>query len=177
MKKLSAFLESSGYRTEHKNYSGPQTSRAASLSFDFIDLIARWSEIVGNHMADHSIPLKLTNKNLTLLTDHPTYSQSLKLLEQMLIEKIEKIFPELFGKIQKIQFQVNSQFFKETKAAHVSHIPLRKEAAPETQLHPQSPEYKKLKKEAEAALLEIQDPEIKNSLISIFIQNKTGKKH
>lgn len=171
MKKLANFLEGSGYKVDsYQKNEFPNKSQASS-AFDFLDLIAQWPLIVGQQMANHSIPLKLINKNLTLLTDHPTYSQSLKLLETMLIEKIEKTFPVLKSKIHKIHFQVNSAFFKETVQSYKTHIPLRKEET-QPKLHPQSPEYKKLVKDAESFLGTIEDQDLKKTLTSIFIQCK-----
>jgi len=175
MKKLSNLLESQGYNPRNAD-EGPRYSSkksAPGIPFDFFSLVAEWPNIVGKEMSSHTLPLKNVGKTLTILSDHPAYSQSLKLLENMLIEKIEKIFPSLLGKMTKIHFQVNSQFFKETKTAYQNHMPMKVEQKEEKQiLHPQSPQYKELVHKAELVLKDVEDPEIKKRLTSLFIQMK-----
>lgn len=145
-------------------------------AFDFLELIKAWEEIIGKNFAKKTIPLKHKGDTLTILTEHSSYSAQLKFLEKPLIEKIGRKFEGFQGKIKRINFQSNTTIFKEKM--QVLNRQIQKENAPEAAppLHPQSPEYHRLKQQADQTLGELEDEELKKSLESIFIQMKTGKK-
>ena len=137
-------------------------------AFDFLSLIRRWEEIVGSHLARVTIPLKNRDKCLVVLSDHPVFSQQLSFMQNDLIKKIVSVFPELKGKIERITFQINEAFFRE-KQHQFSRI-LKKEPHHPQTLHPQSPEYKKYAKEAMELFKSIENEEMRDSMVSLYIQ-------
>lgn len=148
----------------------------AHSTFDFLELIRSWPDVVGPTLAKHTIPLKNTRKVLTILTNHSAFSEQLKFMEKVLIEKIESHFSELRGQVKELRFIFNSAHFNTQKklasqapepASQALGSPVKKRALP----HPQSPEFKRLRAQA----LEIfQDgpEELKESFISLYIQSK-----
>ncbi|MCE3011732.1 MAG: DUF721 domain-containing protein [Proteobacteria bacterium] len=130
--------------------------------FDFFALIEKWPEIVGEMMADQSLPLRLKNKTLFILTRHPAFAEKLKFLEKPLIAKIATLFPLAAPMIQKISFESNESFFIEKKAT------LPKKAEPV--IHKFSPEYRRLRAEAEALFKDIEAGEEKERWISLYVQ-------
>lgn len=137
--------------------------------FDFLNLIKDWEKIVGPKLAKTTIPLNNQYGNLVVLTNHPAISQTLSFLEEDIKKNIFKEFPSLNGKIKHIYYQTNSSFFEKKMDEAVKRGHLGK--ALEATLHPYSPKYIKLKEEAEEIFQEIDDTEIKDILISIYIQN------
>lgn len=131
--------------------------------FDFFGLIEKWPEIVGPMMAEQSLPLRLKNKTLFILTRHPAYAEKLKFLEKPLIAKISVLFPLAAPMIQKISFESNEAFFIQKQAT------LPKKAEP--MIHKFSPEYRKLRAEAELLFKDAQEGEEKERWISLYIQS------
>lgn len=181
MKKVSDLFDKELRSTAKKSFSPNPGSihRDSSELFDFLDLIARWHEIVGEKLAKVTVPLKHQSQCLSLLTNHSAYSQQLSMLEETLKAKIFRVFPQLQGKIKRFRFIVSTEHFDGQredllKRANAQHSKANLQKA-QKHLHPQSPEYKKLKKEAEGEISGLGDDlegEIKNSLISLYIQQK-----
>ena len=146
-----------------------KTSQKSDI-FDFFDLINNWQEVVGERLTQHTIPLKLHNKTLTILTDHPVYSQQLSFMEMQLIKKVEEHFPKIQGEIKRIYFKADNNHFKRTVENKVKKQITKVET--EKKWHPQSPEYKKAVQQAEALLKDVKDEEIRNSLKSLYLQIK-----
>lgn len=140
--------------------------KAFYQTFDFLELIRKWPEIVGEKMSTVTSPLRINQRSLIIVTSHSVYSQELSFLSETIKESIFKVLPELKGIIQKLNFQTQESFFreKEMKEAEAA-----KKAPPK--LHPQSPKYKLLKLEAERLFGHIEDSELRESMISIFIQS------
>ena len=163
-KKISQLLSNEGFRQRYS------AEPAVNESFNFLALIEKWEEVVGPRLAEHTIPLKNRNKTLTILSNHPAYGQQLSFMEKQLIKKITDAFPPLNNKIDRIIFQTNSSFFEERKKM----VPKAKKQVVESthKYHKYSPELKKLEKEADSLLQEIDDAEIRESLKSIFIQGR-----
>ncbi|OUR96327.1 hypothetical protein A9Q84_08200 [Halobacteriovorax marinus] len=144
-------------------------------TFDFLSLIQAWPKIVGDRLGKYTIPLKNHNNNLTVLTNHSAFSQQLGFLEEELKKKIIAKFPTLKGKVNRITFIYNTVHFE--KQVNISKSFVKPE--PEDNLkekkifHKYSPIYKKLKNEAMDLLSEIEDPEVKEILTSIYIQKKS----
>ena len=105
-KKVSDLLGQNNYKKSHY-----RSRNKGSELFNFLDLIARWEEVVGTRMAKVTVPLKNQGKTLTILTNHSAYSQQLSMLEETLKKKIIATFPELRGKVQYLKFQVSTQHF------------------------------------------------------------------
>ena len=135
---------------------------------NFLDLVHSWEDIVGPRISAHTLPLKNNDNCLTILTDHPVFSQQLSFLEKEIIEKVKRKFPQLTRGMTKLRFQVNAKFFR-TKFEQVQKV--KPENKPVT-LHPRSPEYKALKKEFEGLNFETSDEQTKELLLSLFIQSK-----
>src|SRR5690606_29834686 len=121
--------------------------------FDFFALIEAWRDIVGDMLADQSIPLRLKNRTLFILTRHPAFAERLKFMEKLLLQKIGERFPEAKPMLESLAFESNESFFME-KAK-----PFLKPKTPT--LHPHSPEYKRLRFEAEQMFKDVTDPEEK----------------
>lgn len=158
--------------------SGPaRTYKArAHSTFDFLELIRSWPEVVGPTLAKHTIPLKNTRKVLTILTNHSAFSEQLKFMEKVLIEKIETHFSELRGQVKELRFIFNSSHFNnQKKLASRSSEDVDPEAKvvqkKGTLPHPQSPEFKRLKAQA-LEIFSDGPEELRESFISLYIQSK-----
>ncbi len=138
-------------------------------AFDFLSLVQNWPKIVGPYLSQHTIPLKNDRQTLTILSNHPTVAQEMSLLEEALKENILKYFPDLRGFVKRLKFLVNSEHFERQKLL-VINSPTAKKVS--KQIHPQSPIYKRMKKEAEKLIDTIEDEEMKDLLISLYIQKK-----
>jgi hypothetical protein len=130
--------------------------------FDFFGLMEQWRDIVGDMMAEQSIPLRLKNKTLFILTRHPAFAEKLKFMEKLLISKISERFPDAAPMIHHLAFESNETFFLEKAKPFLKPKPLK--------LHPFSPEYRKLKAEAEELFKDIENPQEKERWVSLYIQ-------
>ncbi len=169
---LSNLLKSQGFIApaggDGKIYTSPKKQFD---TFDFLELVQQWPQIIGPTMAKHTLPLKNTFQTLTILTDHPTFSQALSFMEEEIKKKIIAIHPGLQGQIKRIKFQFNPSFFRqkmELQKKIVKRPGPQKTDTPK--LHPYSPEYRQLKKEAENLFAHIDDLELKEQFISIYMQ-------
>lgn len=140
--------------------------KAFYQTFDFLVLIKKWPDIVGKKLSEVTSPLRITQDSLVIVTKHSIYSQELSFLSETIKAEIFKALPELKPVIRRLNFQTQESFFiqKEIIAQQ------RAENAP-PRLHPQSPKYKLLKLEAERLFGDIPDPDLRQSMISIFIQS------
>jgi len=134
-------------------------------TFDFLELIKKWPQIVGPKMAPVTSPLRIRKDCLFIVTMHAIYSQELSFLTEPIKTEIFKVFPNLKPIIKKIVFQTQEGFFKE-KAKDEQELSLK------SKLHPQSPRYKALKLEAERLFNDVEDPLHKEMLISLYIQTR-----
>jgi len=134
-------------------------------TFDFLELVKKWPDIIGENLSRVTSPLKIIGDNLIIISKHSSYSQNISFLSEEIKQKIFKLFPELRSKIKKINFMTQESFFEEKSiSSENKQLP--------TKLHPQDPKYKILKIEAERVFSNVDDQELKNLLISIFIQSK-----
>jgi hypothetical protein len=136
-------------------------------TFDFFDLIKKWPQIVGPKLAPFTSPLKLQQGSLFIITRHSVYSQELSFLSEEIKTEIFRILPKLRPVIKKLVFQTQEKFFEQRQEQE--DIQLKTQTP---RLHPQSPQYKKLKLEAESLFANIEDPEVKAMMISIYIQSR-----
>jgi hypothetical protein len=134
------------------------------LTFDFLNLIKKWPEIVGEKLASVTSPLRLRGQTLMIVTKHSIYSQELSFLGETIKKEIFKFFPELKSIIEKINFQTQESFFNEKKE-------VQGKSTLELKIHPQSPIYKKLNVEAERLFADVEDQDLKKILVSIYIQS------
>ncbi len=64
-------------------------------TFDFLELIKKWPEIVGPKMSPVTSPLKIKYDTLFIVTKHATFSHELSYLAEEIKHEIFKVFPEL----------------------------------------------------------------------------------
>ena len=169
LKKLSQFIDFDGpvVRASKK-----ETTKSSQLSdsFDFISLIKAWRDITGNKLSEHTIPLKNQNGTLVILSNHSAFSSTLSFMELELKKKIFAKFPDLEKSIHNIKFIVDSTHFSKPYAQFIAPLDKIKKTNENT-LHKYSPEFIRLKKEAEAEFGYIDDIEIKEKMISLYIQS------
>ena len=139
----------------------------SSQTFDFIHLVKNWDKIVGPMLAQNTIPLKIKNGNLFILTKHAVFSQELSFMTQLIISKIEENFPNFKGKIKKIRFSsgdYSSEEFNTIKESRPGkdHVSVKKH-------HPFDPRFRQKKLQAEALFSDIEDQEIKDLLVQIYL--------
>lgn len=175
LKKLSLFIESTdnNQNSFKKERSGLQKKAGTQESFDFLALIRSWKDIAGAKLSEHTIPLKNQNGTLIILSNHSAFANELSYMELPLKKKIFAKFPALEKHIVSIKFIVDSTHFSRQYEQFVAPVAQKKMQAT---LHPHSPEFKKLKKEADELFSDIVDSELKEKMISLYIQS-TKKLH
>lgn len=136
-------------------------------TFDFIDLINKWPEIVDPKMAKFTSPLRIMKDTLVIVTVHSSYSHEMSYFSEELKKNIFKVLPELKPIIKKIVYETHEGYFRHREEVTAKKAP--EEARPRP--HPQSPQYKVKKAEAERLFGSIEDPELRSLMISIFIQS------
>lgn len=138
-------------------------------TFDFIHLVKNWEQIVGTMLSQNTIPLKIKNHNLFILTKHAVFSQELSFMDQMIIKKIEDLFPAFNGKIKKVRFSTgnfSSDEFNQFQSKKNTQAGVEK---PQKQAHRFDPNYRKKKMHAEQIFSDIEDEEIKDLLIQVYL--------
>ena len=166
------------------NYKAPSKGSSRGYykkgSFDFLTLIENWEQIVGEKLAQNTVPLKNQNKVLTILTHHPAYSQQLSFMEEAIKEKIFKVYPELMGSIKRLNFQASTTYFhqqkeelqKRAKFASSRGNTKKVEEKKTREFHPYDPKVKVLRSQALKEFEHIEDEFVKEKMISIFIQSR-----
>lgn len=135
------------------------------LTFDFLELIKRWPEIIGDKLSGVTSPLKIKGDSLIIISKHSSYSQNISFLSEEIKIKIFHLFPELRPVIKRINFLTQENFFNDKSLVNESKPTSHKP-------HPQDPKFKILKIEAERLFFDVEDKELKEMLISIFIQSR-----
>lgn len=136
-------------------------------TFDFLDLVTKWPDIIGPSLSQVTSPLKIKGDSLIIMSKHASYSQNISFLSEEIKQKIFVLFPQLKSVIKKLNFQTQESFFNQVQTAQEE-----KKASAPPKLHPQDPRYKLAKAEAERIFADVNDPELKDILISIFIQSR-----
>lgn len=134
-------------------------------TFDFLELIKKWPEIIGPALSQVTSPLKIKGDSLIIVSKHASYSQNISFLSEELKKKIFGLFPELKPVIKKLNFQTQEAFFNQKMEIEEKRAVIQK-------LHPQDPKFKILKAEADRLFGDVEDPELKDILTSIFIQSR-----
>lgn len=142
------------------------TMRSFYETFDFLELVKRWPEIVGPKLAPVTSPLKIKFDSLFIVTKHSGFSHHLFELSEEIKQEIFKVFPELRKVITKLEFRTQEAFFQ------VSRQETGKGPVATNRLHPQSPAYKMRKIEAERLFNDINDEDLRKTMISIYIQSR-----
>lgn len=138
-------------------------------TFDFLELIKKWPEIIGPKFATVTSPLRMKQDALFIVSKHSAYSEQISYLSEDLKKNIFKIFPQLRPVIKRIVFLTQEGFFKEQEQ--------RTEAVAKKtfKIHPQDPRFKILKIEAERLFAETEDLELKEILISLYLQSRLAQ--
>ncbi len=165
LKKLSTFIDGNTHKSQKNEFKNSKSSD----SFDFLALIHSWPEIAGAKLSEHTIPLKNQNGTLMILSNHSAFANELSFMELPLKKKIFQKFPNLSNSIFSLKFIVDSTHFDEQLKRFTLPAKLNKE---NNTLHPHSPEFKLLKKEAIIFFENISDEELKEKMISLYIQAK-----
>ena len=163
LKKLSQFIDSPN--SSQNSYKKDKAH--LHESFDFLALIRAWKDIAGAKLSEHTIPLKNQNGTLIILSNHSAFAAELSYMELPLKRKIVEKFPNLEKSILSIKFIVDSTHFTIQYAQFIAPVEKKKSQV----LHPYSPEFRKLKKEAEEFFIDLDDLEIKEKMISLYIQS------
>jgi len=113
-----------------------------------------WEHIVGKTMAQHTLPLSLQYKKLTLLVDNPAWNQQLHFLQPNILEMLRRFTPNI--EISEIRFKVGPLPKSESP-------PEKEEAAPSSISNDE-------KKYIEESLQPIQNIETKESLRKLMVR-------
>lgn len=176
-KKIAQILKKKQFSDHQSTQSYSTKQKDENDFFDFFQLIKVWPDIIREKLTKHTIPLKNKNRNLTILTNHPAYSQQLSFIKEKLREKITTQFPQFKKHIKKLYFQTKSNFFQKKnelentlKSKNITTPKLSSEKK-QTKLHPYNPEYKKIKILAKKEFENLKDEALKKQMISLFIQS------
>lgn len=134
-------------------------------TFDFIELVRKWPDIIGPALSQVTSPLKIKGDSLIIMSKHASYSQNISFLSEELKQKIFVLFPQLKPVIRKLNFQTQESYFNQKEVQEAA-----RNAPPK--FHPQDPRFKLLKIEAEKMFGDIQDEELKKIMISIYMQSR-----
>ncbi len=168
LKKLSQYIDFSE-PSAHPIKGDGKKAQKLNESFDFLSLIKAWREIAGEKLSEHTIPLKNQMGTLLVLSNHSAFANELSFMELPLKKKIFSKFPSLEHSISNIKFIVDSTHFEKQYSQFIA--PVKKINEQNAQkLHPFSPLYRKLKKEADVAFCDVDDKDVRESLISLYIQ-------
>lgn len=136
-------------------------------TFDFLGLVKKWPDIVGSQLAKVTSPLRIKFSSLVVVTIHPSYSHELSYMVDPIKEGIFKEFPQLRTVIQGISFQAMPQFFQQKNIIQQN----EEMKIQQNTLHPRSPQYQLLYSRAVKLFEHVEDPELKETLVNIYIQS------
>jgi Dna[CI] antecedent, DciA len=135
-------------------------------TFDFIELVEKWPQIIGPALSKVTSPLKIKGDSLIIMSKHASYSQNISFLSEEIKQKVFSLFPQLKPIIKKLNFQTQESYFNQKENREEA----TKTLAPK--FHPQDPRFKVLKVEAERLFQNVEDEELKKLLTSIYIQSR-----
>jgi phosphoenolpyruvate carboxylase len=136
-----------------------------------IKLYQSWDRLVGAKLCELSLPQRIYKQTLYIVVKHPTYAHHLNTLSDQILAKIIQVFPNYKKEIKYLRFFFSEKAFQE---AQVLSENINAKEKPPTKLNFHNPEIKKLKIEAEKIfdLSNFDDQEMRESLISIYIQGR-----
>ena len=137
--------------------------------FDFLKLIQNWPAIVGDKLARQTLPLKISNGKLFIMTSHPLYAQQLQYFEREMMDKMVELFPHIKKKIRSIGFQATEYFDviqTQQKVSVENKARGRGEEREEKRFHQFDPKYIKLREKVreELSVKEVEDQELSTLL-------------
>lgn len=133
-------------------------------TFDFIYLVKNWEKIVGKMLSENTIPLKVRNSSLIIMTKHSIFSQELGFMSQQIITRIEELYPKFKGHIKNIKFshgKFSTEEFNKTKEF----------VAPKKKIksHKFDPKLQQKKIQAKDMFKDVEDEEIRSLLETLYI--------
>lgn len=174
IKSLKDFLANDLERSQKEVYTTDQKKRyyrqklglysRQNDCFDFIHLVQSWEDIVGGMLASNTIPLKIKNGQLIVLTKHAIFSQELGFMAPVILDKISQRFPNFKDQAKKIKFVTSEKYFN----TPIKQEPVKQNATKNA--HAFSPTYQRKKIMAQKEFSEIEDDELKELLISLYLQ-------
>ena len=139
---------------------------------DVITLLMNWENIVGTKLAEVSLPQRITKNNLYIVVNHSIYAQHLKQMSEVLLEKIFSHYPGLKSKIHELKFFFSEKAFREVEISHHRKLKEKEHEEPYlTKINLHDPVVKNAMKEANHLFKDV-DPELRESLVSLYIQNR-----
>lgn len=138
-------------------------------TFDFIELVKKWPEIIGPALSKVTSPLKIKGDSLIIMSKHASYSQNISFLSEEIKQKIFALFPQLRPVIKRLNFQTQESYFNQKEVMEE-----QKKISSQPKFHPQDPRYKLIRLEAEKMFQDVEDDELRKMLISIYIQSKSS---
>ena len=172
MKNLKDILGKYNASPSRKNFAS-KADKHMKECFDFLTLVKQWKDIVGDKLAEKTMPQGIYKDQLVVVTNHPAFSEQLSFMESVLLKKVFQAFPSLNGKLKRLIFKYDSAKFKH-QTSLVENTTQKNDL--KKIIHPLSPEFKKLKTEAGELFSHIEDEELKEQLTSIYIQSSVNKK-
>ncbi len=159
------------YMVSKKN---PQPSyQKYTEGFDFLSLIQSWKDIVGKQLGSATLPLRIRNTTLFIITEHSAYASELQFLEKDILKKVFVQYPYLKNQIKSLKFQA-SPYFNKIREEQLTKVEINA-TAPTKTLHRLDPEYLRLKEEAQGEIAHVDDPELKSMLEELYINAKAPK--
>lgn len=132
--------------------------------FDFIHLVQNWEKLVGNMLAQNTVPLKIKADCLIVITKHAIFSQELGFMTPIIIKKISEMFPKFNNQFSKIKFITSEKYFNTPVTSTIS------QKKTNSFTHTFSPNYQRRLVQAKQMFDEIEDEELKEMLISLYLQ-------
>ena len=118
MKTLSHIFKKNISNGPKKTLSSAHRGKNESDIFDFLEMLGKWPEMIGEKMAKVTEPVKIKGKSLVVITAHSAFSQQLSLMKTEVLKKINKVYPQSIGKIKDLTFITNDLFFAQKKERH-----------------------------------------------------------
>ena len=144
------------------------------LNLEIRHLQKEWVKIVGDgFLSKHTIPIRIEKAELYVVTDNPSILEQAPFMKRIFHQKLDQEKKTRFFKIKNVNFTLDIELFFKQKSSIEKNF-LRKKDSPT--FHPFSPEYKSLKKKAELEFQFLDDPALKEKLISLFIQKSSYEK-
>lgn len=157
----------SGFQTKTNSFSATYENEF----FDFLKLVHHWPGIVGRKLSQQTLPLKIQNRKLFIMTSHSLYAQELQYLEQDIIKKMLTLFPNLKNQIKSIRFQATAHFevIKSEQAANRERKEIASKTLEDVEFHNFDPQYIQVKEKVKAELPTIDDQELSALLEEVNI--------
>lgn len=171
-KNLGELLSKIGKNTPTANYFGK-----GHEVFDFIYFIQNWHIVVGEKLSTNTLPLKIKNKTLFIITSHSIYSSQLQFLENQLLMKIHKSFPGLKNSVSRLNFKASQYFMdiKESQQQQIENQQGQVQEVPKKENNKFNPSYLKARSDAKKVIGDIEDKDLEEALLDFNIKFTSPK--